>query len=100
MIKILNFQKNTPFGKKDTEKILLIESRLGVLSAINYTFPFTGQSRPIVPRYETTNQEEVFELTDEDLLPKSREIEQVEGTGQKTILSIFAKNSFRPLKKR
>ena len=78
-----NFQAHTPFGKKDTEQILLIESRLGVLSAINYTFPFTGQSRPIVPRYESTNQEEVFELTDEDLLPKSREIEQVEVIGRK-----------------
>jgi len=77
-ISVSQFQAHTPFGKKDTEQILLIESRLGVLSAINYTFPFTGQSRPVVPSYKSANKEEVVELTDEDLLPKSREIEQIE----------------------
>ena len=45
-----NFLFQTHAGKSndEIEKILEQESRLGILSAINYMYPFAGQSRPII----------------------------------------------------
>ena len=42
------FQTHAGKSNDEIEKILEQESRLGILSAINYMYPFAGQSRPII----------------------------------------------------
>jgi len=77
------FQASTQLNTDEIKRILELETRLGVLSAINYTFPFTGQSRPVFPDRqvgsdESANTEEAVELGDEDFLPKSPALAQLE----------------------
>ena len=43
-----SFQTHAGKSNDEIEKILEQESRLGILSAINYMYPFAGQSRPII----------------------------------------------------
>merc|ERR1711990_671515 len=74
----------TQLNTEEIKRILELETRLGVLSAINYTFPFSGQSRPVFPNRPQSNVdadsnvEETVELGDEDFLPKSPALAQLE----------------------
>jgi len=45
---VKQFQTHAGKSNDEIEKILEQESRLGILSAINYMYPFAGQSRPII----------------------------------------------------
>lgn len=82
------FQANTQLNTEEIKRILELETRLGVLSAINYTFPFTGQSRPVFPtdrrklqsanKEAESNDDETVELGDEDFLPKSPALAQLD----------------------
>jgi len=45
---VKQFKHHAGASKDEIEKILEQESRLGILSAINYMYPFTGQSRPMI----------------------------------------------------
>ena len=67
-------------SQDEIKRILELETRLGVLSAINYTFPFAGQSRPVYSRRQVKKEDNFDEVVfnDEDFLPKGPKIEQLE----------------------
>ena len=48
-------------SQDEIKRILELETRLGVLSAINYTFPFAGQSRPVYSRRQVKKEDNADE---------------------------------------